>query len=357
MKVLHISNYRSFGGGTMVARALAERRPQGSILLFLEPGGSPTGPIGSPPEYACAFGDFSSVRALAGQCIARDGALIVHCHGRRPGLWGQMLRVLHPRRIRTIVSFHGIASFGPAKKVVVAAEESVLSLGTDLFIAAAPAEVAMFRWVPKAAEVTLIPYSYNPDAVIPWTGRPVRRIGFCARFEEPKLQDLLIKTVAAYNRTAATPVELVLAGDGSRRGAVDCLGQSELGARYTSLGQIPRVVDFYARIDAFAHFSRYEGLPLSLIDAMACGMPCIATDVIGCRDAIENGKSGILVPLGDIEAGARAIADLVEQPLLAATLAANAAARARSEYCPDRFWERHSEIYRAFARQLHGELD
>lgn len=353
MRRLHISNYQNWGGGTAIARLLANGQADKSALLFLEPAGHRLDETDKkPPEHVCGFRDFSFVRSLAQRMIREDGAVIVHCHGRRPGLWGQLLRALYPRQVRTVLSFHGIASFQPAKKAVVAAQQCALSLVTDRFVAAGKAEVDMFRMLPLAAPILLVPYSYNADAVVPWTPRRLRRLGFCARFEHPKLHEELIRCVAAYNSVASAPVELVFCGDGSLRPHVDDLARQLLGEHYVSLGHVTHISEFYSRIDAFAYFSQFEGLPVGLLDAMACGMPCMATNVIGCRDAIEDGVSGLLVPPGDTAAGAAAIRRLVEDQGLAEQLAANARSRAEALYSPGVFLAAHEAIYSDLAGEL-----
>src|SRR5262249_28155984 len=147
----------------------------------------------------------------------------------------------------------------------------------------------------------------------------------------------LVRTVAAYNAKSPTPVTLVLSGDGSRRAGGERLCGEVFGEHNENPRPIPQNPALYARVDALAHYSLYEGLPLGLIDAMACGLPCLATDVIGCRDAIERDVSGLLVPVGDIEAGAAALRRIVEGPGEAQRLGAAALARASSVFSPEAF--------------------
>lgn len=60
--------------------------------------------------------------------------------------------------------------------------------------------------------------------------------------------------------------------------------------------------------------SHREGLPMSLQEAMSCGLPVVATDVPGCREVVEDGPHGILTPLGDVDALAKALEALVQDP-------------------------------------------
>jgi glycosyltransferase involved in cell wall biosynthesis len=356
MKILHISNFRHRGGGTAVARQLAEADAADSILLFLEQERVRLGPEGSPTaQYACHWSDFRFADRVARSALEKNCSLIVHCHGRRPGLVGRYLRAMHPRRIRVVMSFHGIASSRPPKRWLAALQEVLLSPLTDQFVAAAPAEVALFRSLPLARAIVTIPNAYNPHAVVNWLPRPVRRLGFCARFEFPKLHEDLIRVVASHNRHSSTPVTLVFAGDGSRRAAVDRLGGKILGDSYQSLGHIPDIRAFYGQIDAFAHFSLFEGLGNALIDAMACGMPCLASDVIGCRDAIERDVSGLLVPVHDLPAGVAALRRIVDRPEDAARLAAAARRRAITVFSPEAFCRSYGNIYESLDREMRRE--
>ena len=71
-----------------------------------------------------------------------------------------------------------------------------------------------------------------------------------------------------------------------------------------------------------------EGTPGVLLDALALGKPIVTTNVGGVPEVIENGESGLIVPIGDAEALGHSIARLLQNPVLAAKLSAGAAARA-----------------------------
>jgi len=75
--------------------------------------------------------------------------------------------------------------------------------------------------------------------------------------------------------------------------------------------------------------SYFEGMPLSLLEAMAAGLPCVTTDTCGMRDVIVHERSGLLVPTGDAAALAQAISRLLDSPAKRATLGAAARATAR----------------------------
>ena len=98
---------------------------------------------------------------------------------------------------------------------------------------------------------------------------------------------------------------------------------------------------------------RMEGCPVALLEAMACGVACIATDIPGARDVVEREKSGLLVPPRDAEALARALARLATAPEERRRLGEKARARILADYTIEREVEAHERLYRE-ALGLHG---
>lgn len=89
-----------------------------------------------------------------------------------------------------------------------------------------------------------------------------------------------------------------------------------------------------------------EGLPTVLLEAGACGRPVVATDVPGCREVVEDGKTGLLVPKGSVGELANAIERLVEDPALRTKLASVARCRVEQEFRVEVVVEKHLAMYR-----------
>lgn len=102
-----------------------------------------------------------------------------------------------------------------------------------------------------------------------------------------------------------------------------------LGDRFRLLGYVDDTPALLAASDVFVLASRVEGLPIALIEAMAMGLPAVATAVGGTPTAMTDGVEGHLVPARDPDAMARAIGALVADPAARATMGAAALTRAR----------------------------
>jgi glycosyltransferase involved in cell wall biosynthesis len=107
------------------------------------------------------------------------------------------------------------------------------------------------------------------------------------------------------------------------------VARSGLGDRVTLAGSRGDVAEILGAFDVFVLSSRVEGLPIALLEAMAAARPCVATAVGGIPEVIGDGVDGLLVPPGDPEALAGAVAKLLADPDRRADLGARAAARAR----------------------------
>lgn len=115
------------------------------------------------------------------------------------------------------------------------------------------------------------------------------------------------------------------------------------------VGECADVAGFYAQAHIVTLPSYREGLPKSLIEAAACGRPVVTTDVPGCRDAIEPGTSGVLVPPRDARALAAAVAALAEDEALLTRMGDAGRALAERDFGLDRIVRAHLDVYRDLA--------
>ncbi len=152
------------------------------------------------------------------------------------------------------------------------------------------------------------------------------------RLEEQKGHDVLFEALARLVK-AGMDFTLVVAGEGSRRPWLEQQALSlGLSPRVQFVGRLEDVGGLLAAADAVLLPSRWEGLPLVLLEAMARGRPIVASAVGGMADALEDGVSGTLVPPGDATALAAALEGLHKTADRAWRLGRVAAQRVRERY-------------------------
>jgi glycosyltransferase involved in cell wall biosynthesis len=181
---------------------------------------------------------------------------------------------------------------------------------------------------------TAVVYNGVPVAAFAARARAARRqhkasrfrIGMVARLEAHKDQPTLIRAAGRLARRGLD-CEVWLIGEGSRRCELEALIAGEgLGDHVHLLGMRRDVAELVGRIDLFVFATTPdEGLGIALIEAMAAGVPVVASDVGACREVLDDGALGLLVPPRD----PLALADAIERVRHEPEAAAERAERAR----------------------------
>jgi glycosyltransferase involved in cell wall biosynthesis len=169
-------------------------------------------------------------------------------------------------------------------------------------------------------------------------------VGTVGRIVVEKNQALLVQAMAP---ELSAERQLVIAGDGPLFPSLSAMVQ-QLGerARFVHLlGPRRDVPRLYAAFDAFALSSDSEGLPLVIVEAMASGLPVIATDVGGIAAVVVDGETGLLVPRGDVHALASKIATLAAAPMVSIRFGAEGRDRALARYSSQRMVNDYFAIY------------
>ena len=148
-----------------------------------------------------------------------------------------------------------------------------------------------------------------------WSDRQAHVI-MASRFAKQKDQPTLIQAIRILKERQIQP-RLSFAGVGKDRllrQSQKISAQSGLQNQIDFLGHVPNMPELLARHQIFVLSTHYEGMPLALIEAMASGCACIGTDVVGVREVIQHGVTGLLVPENNAQALADAIAMLLADP-------------------------------------------
>jgi glycosyltransferase involved in cell wall biosynthesis len=112
------------------------------------------------------------------------------------------------------------------------------------------------------------------------------------------------------------------------------------------IGHVDDMAELLKSVDIMVLPSFYrEGVPRSLIEAAAAGLPIVTTDTPGCRDIVENGVNGFLVPIRDGNALAEAIRKILDDPMLASRMGEAGRAKALAEYDERLVFEKTVDVY------------
>lgn len=255
---------------------------------------------------------------------------IVHTHAAKGGALGRIAARVARVGV-TVHTFHGHVLrgyFSPPVSAAFRAIERALARRTTRIVALSPGQrdELLGMGIGRPDQVTVIPLGLELDPFLDAQGRrgllrrhlglphEARLIGIVARLVP--IKDHATFLGAAARVAAADPAaHFVIAGDGPLREAVaGAARRAGLGDRVHFLGWWEDLPALYADLDVVALTSRNEGTPVCLLEAMAAGVPVVATAVGGVPDLVRQGETGLLVPPADPAALAAALTALLADP-------------------------------------------
>ena len=162
---------------------------------------------------------------------------------------------------------------------------------------------------------------------------------------------------AAANVIKKVPdARFVIAGEGELRPALERqIKDHHLEKHVFLAGFRPDILSVHKAFDIFVMSSVTEGLGTSLLDAMACGKPIVATTAGGMPEVVADGRTGILVPPRDHTAMAEALIRLLSDAALRAEMGAAGVARARARFSAERMVQDTLDVYKRVALHAHVE--
>jgi glycosyltransferase involved in cell wall biosynthesis len=269
----------------------------------------------------------ADVRAVAAvRSVIRSGRFdIVHTHSSKGGFIGRLAARLagHRRVVHTPNAFYYIGHRG-LKRAAYRSLERAARPWTDRLIATSASEqhsaIADLGFSPAA--VRQINNAIELPERAPRNGGATESsVLFAGRFGHQKNPEMFVRVSALLaRRFPATRFTMigVVDGDPYARHIESMIADLGLTDRYRLVGWLEReeTLRHIAESTVFVIPSRYEGCCYIAAEAMALGVPVVATDVAGLREVVEDGQSGYLVPLDDDEAAAERIARLLSDPAL-----------------------------------------
>lgn len=309
--------------------------------------------VSSYAEGGFARRQFVAMRALAlvATLLATRSVDLVHIHAAMKGsFWRKALFAGLARRrgVPVLLHLHGsemkdfYARQPPwLKRAIVrqltrATRVAVLSESWRAFVA----EIA-----PDANPVVVPNYVRVPERPARGTGRPVTLLFLGLLGRRKGIFDLLEAFARA--RALSPGIGLVVGGNGEVEAATRLARELGLGDAVRFEGWVgpARKAELLDAADVYVLPSYNEGLPMSVLEAMAYGLPVVTTDVGGLPELVTDGVHGRLVRPGDVAALTDAILDLARDPQARLRMGGAARARVQDEYSRDAVLPRLAELY------------
>jgi len=362
MRVLHVVAPAAVGGLERVVQTLSvTQRAAGDdvhlAVIPVENGGSEErflAPLRAVdvPAYVCAVprhGYFQERAAIAALC-ERLRPDIVHTHGYRPDVVDGGVGRRYGAAVVTTV--HGFTGGGfknmvyeHLQRAVLRRRDAVVAESRPLARQLADSGVPLERLhvVRNACEPPPLVARVHARATL---GLPSAGfvIGWVGRLSHEKGLDVLLVALAGLRDL---PVTLAVLGDGPARAGLTALAEGAgVADRIHWCGVVPDAARVFSAFDALALSSRTEGTPIVLLEAMAAGVPVVATAVGGVPDVLPL-DGGLLVPPEAPAALAVALRSLFDEPEAAAARALVARARVERELAVRPWADRYRDVYHA----------
>jgi glycosyltransferase involved in cell wall biosynthesis len=291
----------------------------------------------SVPELVSPISPGDDRRALRRltELMAREGYEVVHTHSAKAGALGRLAaeRAGTPRVVHTFHGFPFHEFQSRPRRAAYVGIERYLARRTDIFLAVggAVAAEAVRRGIAVPERIRVINPAIEqsagpagPAARAAARGRlgvPVgcRVVGTVGRADYQKAPETFVDAIAGLDRD---DVYAVWIGDGPMRQEMETrAARRGLEGRFLCAGHRDDVPDLLPGLDVFAMASRYEGLPCAVAEAMAVGLPVVATAVNAVPDVVLPGETGLLVSPERPRQLAAAINYLLNEPAEAARMA------------------------------------
>lgn len=320
---------------------LKERGPLGAEF---EAAGVPVEVVGRGGRY-----DVRTVARLARRFreTGTDVALVHHLHP-APLTLARLVARLTGRR--SVVVPHGMDTLGHTGRRCLPRHDVETLFLSDAIVWLAASQAAYFhreehvgrRWWSRTREVVIpngIPLPAEPGAADRAAARAELgladgdlAVGIVARLARVKAHEVLFDAVAKLAPTHPR-LRLVVIGGGERADELAALARTlGIADRVRFLGMRRDVPALLPGLDVACLSSRFECAPLSVLEAMAAGLPVVTADVGAVRDLVADGSEGFVVPIGDAGAFADRIARLAGDPALRRATGERARRRVEREF-------------------------
>ena len=300
--------------------------------------------------------------------MRREQPSIVHTHTPKPGLLGQLAARMAgvPVVVNTLHGFYFHDHMPARWRRFYITMEKIAACCSDIILSQNSEDIdtAIHEGICRPHQIKYLGNGidleqFNPARLDPVKQAALRRdlgfsshnqiVGFVGRLVAEKgLPELLEAARIVHQHVPSARFLIIGPIDPEKADNLNPAIAAEygVGSICTFTGQRHDMPDLYALMDCFVLPSHREGFPRAPMEASAMGVPCVVTDIRGCREAVEEGRNGRLVPLGDVQALAQATLDLLAAPERARELGMEGRRMARARFNERLVFDRVKGEYR-----------
>lgn len=328
----------------------------GAYVAALETSGIPHFPLRHATRAMAPHRDALALAELCG-LFRRLRPDVVHTHNPKPGIYGRLAARASgvPVVVNTVHGLYALPTDGLAKRAAVYGLERLAAMCSQAELVQNPEDVAtLIRIGVPAAKIHLLGNGidlarFDPERMAPDRVAAVRReMGVEADevvclvvgrlVAEKGYRDVFAAAPIARSSAPALRFVVVGASDRDKSDAItaDEIARAGSSAGIRFLGARADVEYLYAASDFYLLASHREGFPRSAMEAAAMGLPVVATDIRGCRQVVDPGRTGLLVRPCDPRAIALAVSELAADGGRRKRMGAAARSKARREFDQER---------------------
>lgn len=298
----------------------------------------------------------SQIRDLA----RRTGADVVHAHGYKGDVYTYWaLRGAGVPLVSTCHTWYdndlALRLYGILDRLVLRRFAAVVAVSREVRERLMSAGVSSARIHTVRNGISSVGFAGTADATLPETGiattaQAPLTVGLVGRLAPEKGVDVFLRA-ATLVHAQLPETRFVVAGDGPDRAALEALRSNlALNDSAVLLGRQENMPAFFASLDLLVSASRQEGLPIALLEAMASGLPVVATSVGEVPEVVQPSITGLLVKPEDPAALAEAILQLLRDPAARQRMGINSRARIKEQFSAQRMTSDYLKIYQGLVR-------
>ncbi|OQY30572.1 MAG: hypothetical protein B6243_10150 [Anaerolineaceae bacterium 4572_5.2] len=237
----------------------------------------------------------------------------------------------------------------PIFAVLLKDADAVVSVSNGLRSHALKSAPVPIEVVPNAIDLSVFrpPLNQSPSNTL--------RLLYVGRLVASKTPEVLIEAIDLLHQQETSSFALELVGDGSQRSLLEqMIIQRGLSKQVMFSGWVghPALIEHYRQADIFVTATTWEGMPNTVLEAMACGLPIVGTSAPGMNQLVSDGKNGYLVPVKDPAALANRLQRLINNPYERARMGKESRKIAERQFSWDVIAAQYVEVYERVLRKI-----